>query len=71
MLNFIQKYRCVLSHRADPLDLPNFDHDYEQFLHALEAEVNFYARQHHDQARAQPFEQIESIFERQNYSIAC
>lgn len=46
-----------------------FPKDYEDFLHILENEVNFYARLHHDVSRERCFEEIESIFER-HYAMA-
>ncbi|MGO1158542.1 hypothetical protein ACTL4S_06930 [Acinetobacter lwoffii] len=69
LLKFIEKYRCHQARRNDLLDLDFFQKDYEDFLHILENEVNFYARLHHDVPRDRCFEEIESIFER-HYAMA-
>ncbi len=68
-MKFIEKYRCHQARRNDLLDLDFFQKDYEDFLHILENEVNFYARLHHDVSRERCFEEIESIFER-HYAMA-
>lgn len=70
LLKFIEKYRCHQARRNDLLDLDFFQQNYEDFLHILENEVNFYARLHHDVPRDRCFEEIESIFEHR-YAAAC
>lgn len=68
MLDFIGQHNCIA--RVDLRDLPHFEQNYEQFLQILEQEVNAYARSVSHVARCLPFEQVDSIFERQ-YAIAC
>ncbi len=64
MLDFIAQFPCSQQILFDHTDVQGFGEAYEHFLQQLEQQIIHYAFSQTLQKRAQPFEHIESIFER-------